>query len=130
MGENKVRKCRKLNRNGGPEGIRTPDLLNANQALSQLSYRPLQHTNPSLDLTFPITSGRSQLSYRPIKTIYYTDSRPCLTSTLFVALAGAPAGAKHLSRVPIAVVTRDFLPTFSLPSVYGPSSVRNVPAPA
>ena len=26
--------------NGGPEEARTPDLLNANQALSQLSYRP------------------------------------------------------------------------------------------
>ena len=25
---------------GGDEGIRTPDLLNANQALSQLSYAP------------------------------------------------------------------------------------------
>ena len=25
---------------GGAEGDRTPDLLNANQALSQLSYRP------------------------------------------------------------------------------------------
>lgn len=25
---------------GGPEEDRTPDLLNANQALSQLSYRP------------------------------------------------------------------------------------------
>jgi hypothetical protein len=25
---------------GGAEGIRTPDLLNANQALSQLSYSP------------------------------------------------------------------------------------------
>ena len=25
---------------GGPGEIRTPDLLNANQALSQLSYRP------------------------------------------------------------------------------------------
>ena len=25
---------------GGPEGSRTPDLLNANQALSQLSYGP------------------------------------------------------------------------------------------
>ena len=26
---------------GGAEGIRTPDLLNANQALSQLSYSPV-----------------------------------------------------------------------------------------
>jgi hypothetical protein len=25
---------------GGPEGIRTPDLTDANRALSQLSYRP------------------------------------------------------------------------------------------
>ena len=27
--------------NGGPEGARTPDLLAASQALSQLSYRPV-----------------------------------------------------------------------------------------
>lgn len=31
---------------GGPKGIRTPDLLNANQALSQLSYRPMSANFP------------------------------------------------------------------------------------
>ena len=31
----------RLDITGGPKGIRTPDLLNANQALSQLSYRPI-----------------------------------------------------------------------------------------
>ena len=29
-----------VNRNGGPEGIRTHDLSDANRTLSQLSYRP------------------------------------------------------------------------------------------
>jgi hypothetical protein len=28
---------------GGPEGTRTPDLADANRALSQLSYRPVTH---------------------------------------------------------------------------------------
>ena len=31
-----------LKRNGGDEEDRTPDLLNANQALSQLSYVPVE----------------------------------------------------------------------------------------
>ena len=35
-----MRKCRKPNRTGGADGIRTHYLLNANQALSQLSYSP------------------------------------------------------------------------------------------
>ena len=30
-----------LKKVGGPEGDRTPDLLHAMQALSQLSYRPM-----------------------------------------------------------------------------------------
>jgi hypothetical protein len=30
-------------RNGGDEEDRTPDLLNANQALSQLSYVPMEN---------------------------------------------------------------------------------------
>jgi hypothetical protein len=30
-----------INSIGGPEGIRTPDPLVANQVLSQLSYRPI-----------------------------------------------------------------------------------------
>ncbi len=29
---------------GGPEGIRTPDPLVANQVLSQLSYRPIKRS--------------------------------------------------------------------------------------
>ena len=33
---------------GGPEGIRTPYLLNAIQSLSQLSYRPVQTTSINL----------------------------------------------------------------------------------
>jgi hypothetical protein len=32
--------CGTLKKNGGDEEDRTPDLLNANQALSQLSYVP------------------------------------------------------------------------------------------
>ncbi len=31
---------------GGDEGSRTPDLLNAIQALSQLSYIPVSHGRP------------------------------------------------------------------------------------
>ncbi len=34
-----------LRRNGGDEEDRTPDLLNANQALSQLSYVPIPSKN-------------------------------------------------------------------------------------
>ena len=36
---------RKKGANGGDEGDRTPDLLTASQALSQLSYAPLQREN-------------------------------------------------------------------------------------
>ena len=31
-----------LDSNGGPEGIRTPDLFHAMEALSQLRYRPMR----------------------------------------------------------------------------------------
>lgn len=34
------RRAYRLVERGGPEGIRTPDLTDANRALSQLSYRP------------------------------------------------------------------------------------------
>ena len=38
----KAAKHNVLKRNGGDEEDRTPDLLNANQALSQLSYGPIE----------------------------------------------------------------------------------------
>ncbi len=47
-------KTRKTRKDGGAEGGRTPDLLNAIQALSQLSYGPVKcpqgESNPYLHL--------------------------------------------------------------------------------
>ena len=40
-----------IRRNGGDEEDRTPDLLNANQALSQLSYVPKKCINGGPDKT-------------------------------------------------------------------------------
>ena len=37
--------CKKGNENGGAVGDRTPDLLTASQALSQLSYGPTKGWN-------------------------------------------------------------------------------------
>ncbi len=37
---------------GGAEGIRTPDLLIANETLYQLSYDPIQFTNKHLRRVF------------------------------------------------------------------------------
>ena len=42
----------KLVAGSGPEGIRTPCLLNAIQALSQLSYRPISPTFVLLELAY------------------------------------------------------------------------------
>ena len=39
-----------LDSNGGDKGIRTPDLLNAIQALSQLSYTPADNERDYTDL--------------------------------------------------------------------------------
>ena len=39
-----------LDSNGGDKGIRTPDLLNAIQALSQLSYTPVDNERDYTDL--------------------------------------------------------------------------------
>ena len=52
---------------GGDEGIRTPDLLRAREALSQLSYIPIKVGLTRLELvTFPLSEGCSnRLSYRP-----------------------------------------------------------------
>jgi hypothetical protein len=52
----------------GDEGTRTPDLLRAREALSQLSYIPVKVGLTRLELvTFPLSEGCSnQLSYRPI----------------------------------------------------------------
>src|SRR6056297_1580455 len=68
---------------GGGKGIRTPDLLLARQALSQLSYTPLDRKMVGLSrfelLTSRLSGVRSdQLSYRPIlwlnkyKSLYIT----------------------------------------------------------
>ncbi len=58
-------------RNGGPKRDRTADLLNANQALSQLSYGPLLRGVVGLvrfELTTPPLSRvcSNQLSYKPV----------------------------------------------------------------
>ena len=52
----------------GDEGIRTPDLLRAREALSQLSYIPVRVGLTRLELvTFPLSEGCSnRLSYRPV----------------------------------------------------------------
>ena len=50
----------KLRKDGGAEGVRTPDLLNAIQALYQLSYDPIRSEKNVRDLT--------QLSKRNILT--------------------------------------------------------------
>jgi hypothetical protein len=52
----------------GDEGIRTPDLLRAREALSQLSYIPIKMGLTRLELvTFPLSEGCSnRLSYRPV----------------------------------------------------------------
>ena len=56
----------------GDEGTRTPDLLLAKEALSQLSYIPYQIVKQMgltrLELvTFPLSEERSnRLSYRPL----------------------------------------------------------------
>ncbi len=58
-------------RSDGDEGTRTPDLLLAKEALSQLSYIPYQIVKQMgltrLELvTFPLSEERSnRLSYRP-----------------------------------------------------------------
>ena len=61
---------------GGAEGIRTPDLLIANQPLYQLSYDPSlkvrQCTNPLL-----ITQGKNvEIATTPILTLADTGSKP------------------------------------------------------
>src|SRR5580658_7526201 len=43
---------------GGAEGVRTPDLLNAIQALYQLSYDPILWGRQSTD-AFPIAQGKT-----------------------------------------------------------------------
>ena len=56
--------------NGGPEEARTPDPLNANQVLFQLSYRPDILVGPSgFEPLTPVLSGlcSNQLSYGPIR---------------------------------------------------------------
>ena len=55
------RKLRALLCTGGAEGIRTPDLLRAKEALSQLSYGPsLQVGLSGLEPeTFPLSEGCS-----------------------------------------------------------------------
>ncbi len=55
-------------KNGGDEEDRTPDLLNANQALSQLSYVPMRMVGlVRFELTTPPLSTvcSNQLSYKP-----------------------------------------------------------------
>ncbi len=61
-----------LKKNGGDEEDRTPDLLNANQALSQLSYVPILWVKimvglARLELATPRLSSvcSNQLSYKP-----------------------------------------------------------------
>ena len=52
--------------NGGAKEDRTPDLLRAKQALSQLSYGPMVGLRRFELLTSPLSGVRSnQLSYRP-----------------------------------------------------------------
>jgi hypothetical protein len=46
---------------GGAEGGRTPDLLIANEALSQLSYGPARCNRAAVDCEFaPFTAGSSR----------------------------------------------------------------------
>lgn len=60
-------------KNGGDEEDRTPDLLNANQALSQLSYVPfgIMVGLGRLELPTPRLSSvcSNQLSYKPAHKI-------------------------------------------------------------
>ena len=42
---------------GGPEGIRTHDLSDANRTLSQLSYRPVYHSG----IYYTITANKNQV---------------------------------------------------------------------
>ena len=81
--------------NGGAMRDRTADLLRARQALSQLSYSPRDLPSKRILVglggfeppTSPLSGVRSnQLSYRPIKLIYYADSVEllCLSSKQFM----------------------------------------------
>ncbi len=47
-------------KNGGDEEDRTPDLLNANQALSQLSYVPVRKILTQFIFSYALRSSKSE----------------------------------------------------------------------
>ena len=76
---------------GGPGGIRTLDLSDANRTLSQLSYRPLWR------------AGRADLAVRPcaLRLVYYTSFWPkCQADFCGDFLFGLP-GAKNEAGCPL-----------------------------
>ena len=83
-----------LAQTGGAEGIRTPDLINAIDALSQLSYSPTDNNhNPT---------NRNTSYFNPLKTPI--RSFPAPVSVIWASLVRAPLrfakGASRSSPVP------------------------------
>jgi hypothetical protein len=56
---------------GGAEGIRTPDLLLAKQALSRLSY------SPTVDLLYQILWGSKRFAFSSLEISCYTKKGIC-----------------------------------------------------
>ena len=107
-----------LSASGGPEGIRTPYLLNAIQALSQLSYRPMKDPT-TLRCALRVTL-RALQNWPPVSVLSRLSSwRP---HPHRVRIAGGPEGTRtpYLYSAIVALSQMSYRPATASISRTGP----------
>src|SRR5436190_20162879 len=85
----------KLREDGGAEGVRTPDLLNAIQALYQLSYDPIQSDGKSKGCTPSLSKPFSPLPN--LQNVQPIQSNPRIFFPCSVIIAWCHGGFQTIS---------------------------------
>src|SRR5665213_489686 len=98
---------------GGPERNRTADLVNANDALSQLSYRPLHRTSAALNWRRGRDSNPRYLSVRSISSRVTSTAHPPLPNRSVLTFSSKTPGGAEIMKNRTLMVKVGFVCGFS-----------------